>query len=645
MAALDDTLAKINTTLDALLEKLGGRIPGDTVDGKQKDAAGNVTGQLAPVELFKKAGDELGKLAINVAGVDAVFKVISGSKDPIMDVFKDLARLQGKISTTGVQIIDNAIQPNRTATASGKDTDFVKQGEQERGTTVTYADLQKMISQNQPGMTGAGSIQNDRVDNLYSTLQKLIAENRGAIASGATTQQDLAKALILSQQRSRNDLGTNAGQAKAVEAATEYAKSIDSVAKITGESRDVIGENNSKFLKQGQEQALLASMTTQQQRDAYVKAQNANQAQGRDFQQLASEYTRVGGAVSAGAQAEQTAIGPKAAMELREAMLGLKNATTEKSRQDAEAKLQQARNSATEFQNDPQTQKMAMLGDLLDEPILKQMGKRFEENKEGAGYQYGRNQGLTPGQAGGAVNDQVGNLQDGRQQTGGARTPAMQLQQEMISGNTEIARRAGEVYRDFNIELGKNTNIVDTIVKGIQAGQTAVQKNTETTANNTGKTVTETANPDLGPPKSKTDAVPKKELGTLGTTGSTFEPKDMIALLHKGERVLSPSENTDLTNLFGMVSDLKPKSNLGGALSNIKPPAGDTAEVAEEATDKSSGDAVADSSGITLKDLNDSLQQLNSNIELMVSHTADMKDSTRETADMSGKMTGNRFAV
>ena len=644
MADLNETLAKINTTLDALLEKLGGRIPGDTVDGKQKDAAGNVTGQLAPVELFKKAGEEMGKLAINVAGVDAVFKVISGSKDPIMDVFKDLARLQGKISTTGVQIIDNAVQPNRTATASGKDTDFVKQGEQEKSTTVSYADLQKMISQNQPGMTGAGSIQNDRVDNLYTTLQKLIAENRGAIASGATTQQDLAKALILSQQRSRNDLGTNAGQAKAVEAATEYAKSIDSVAKITGESRDVIGENNSKFLKQGQEQALLASMTTQQQRDAYVKAQNANQAQGRDFQQLASEYTRVGGAVSAGAQAEQTAIGPKAAMELREAMLGLKNATTEKLRQDAELKLQQARNSATEFQNDPQTQKMAMLGDLLDEPILKQMGKRFEENKEGAGYQYGRNQGLSPDGASGAVNDQVRNLQDGKQQAGGARTSAMQLQQEMISGNTELARRAGEVYRDFNIELGKNTNIVDTIVKGMQAGQTAVQKKTETTGDNTGKTVTETPR-EVGPPKSKTDAIPKKELGTLGTTGSTFEPKDMIALLHKGERVLSPSENTDLTNLFGMVSDLKPKSNLGGALSNIKPPAGDTAEVGEEATDKSSGDAVADSSGITLKDLNDSLQQLNSNIELMVSHTADMKDSSRETADMSGKMTGNRFAV
>jgi len=642
MAELNETLAKINDTLDKLLIKLGGTPAGNTIDGKEKDAKGNVTGQMAPVELFKKAGEEMGKLAISVTGVDAVFKVISGSKDPIIDVFKQLAK--GPIASTGVQIIDNAIQPNRAAMASGRDSDFVKQGEQETGTKVTYADLQKMISQNQPGLTGAGSIQNDRVDNLYTTLQKLIAENRGAIASGATTQQDLAKALILSQQRSRNNLGTNEGQAKAVQAATEYARSIDEVAKKTGETRDVVAENNSKFLKSGQEQALLASMTTQQQKDAYIKAQNSNQGQGQAFQQLASEYTRVGSAVTEGSQTEQAAIGPKAAMELREAMLGLKNATTEKARADAEAKLEQAKASATEFQNDPRTQKMAMLGDLLGEPILKQMGKRFEDNKEGAGYQYGRNQGLSPNQATGAVNDQVRNLQAGNQQSGLPRTEAMRLQQEMISGNTEFARRAGEVYRDFNIELGKNTDIVGNIVKGIQASTQAVQKKTETTGDNKNKTVTETANPDLGPPKNKTDAVPR-DVGTLGKTGSSFEPKDVIALLHKGERVLSPSENADLTNLFGMVSDLKPKSNLSGALSNIKPSAGDTPGVAEEETDEATSDKVADSSGITLKDLNDSLQQLNSNIELMVSHTADMKDSTRETADMSGKMTGNRFAV
>ena len=637
---LNETLVKINSTLDALLQKLGGNVPGNTVGAGEKDASGKETSRT-PLEFFKLAGEELGKLAIEAGGVVTIFKAITGDKDPIMSVFKQIAKsgIQGQ----AVQMLEGTVVPNRAAMTTGKDSDIVKQAEQERGTTVSYADLQKMMAQNQPGMTGAGSIQNDRVDNTYTTLQKLIEANKGQIASGATTQQDLAKALILSQQRSRNDLGTNAGQAKAVQAATEYARSIDEVAKKTGESRDVIGENNSKFLKQGQEQALLASMTTQQQKDAYIKAQNANQAQGRDFQQLASEYTRVGGAVSAAAQAEQAAIGPKAAMQLREAMLELKTATTEETRAKAEAKLQQARNSATEFQNDPQTQKMAMLGDLLDEPILKQMGKRFEENKEGAGYQYTRNQGATPGEASGIINDQVRNLQDGKQQGGGARTEGMKLQQEITAGNTEAAIKAGEAYRLFNQELTKNTGIVDSIVKGIQGATKPAPKPAESTEPSVKETSPEKP---LGPPPLRpTTRQGGTELGTLGVTGATFEPKDIFSLIHKGERVLSPSENADLTNLFGMVSDLKPKSNLGGALSNIKPPAEDTSEVAGEETGESTSNAVADSSGITLKDLNDSLQQLNSNIELMVSHTADMKDNTRETADMSGKLTGNRFAV
>ena len=42
--------------------------------------------------------------------------------------------------------------------------------------------------------------------------------------------------------------------------------------------------------------------------------------------------------------------------------------------------------------------------------------------------------------------------------------------------------------------------------------------------------------------------------GTSGEIGSLFEPKDIIAQLHKGERVLNGDENTDLTKLFNMVS-------------------------------------------------------------------------------------------
>jgi hypothetical protein len=419
-----------------------------------------------------------------------------------MSVFKQIAKsgIQGQ----AVQMLEGTVLPNRTAMTTGKDSDIVKQAQQERGTTVTYADLQKMMSQGQPGMTGAGSIQNDRVDNTYATLQKLIEANKGQIASGATTQQELAKALLITQQRSQDNLATNAGQAKAVEAATRYAQAIDEVAKKTGDSRDVIAENNFKAKMKGDEQALMMSMTTQQQRDSYIKAQAGMSGMGENFQKLAKELTIAGAPVTPEAQATATAIGPKATQELREAMIGLKNATSEDGRKRAEEKLQQAKDSASERQRDPMAQKMAMYADMLDEPLLKGFGQQFEQNREAPGYLYNRNQGATPSEASGIINDQVGNLQAGKQQGGGARTEGMKLQQELTAANTEAAIKAGDAYRLFNQELTKNTGIVDSIVKGVQGATKPAPKPAESTE-----------------PKTIQETTPEKPLGKPTTRPTT----------------------------------------------------------------------------------------------------------------------------
>jgi hypothetical protein len=269
----------------------------------------------------------------------------------------------------------------------------------------------------------------------------------------------------------------------------------------------------------------------------------------------------------------------------------------------------------------------------------------YEQNREAAGYDYNRNTGMSPDGATGAIRTQVGNLQGGLQQSGANPTEAMRLQGAILEGNISAAQGAATAMGKLNEQLQKNPGITQTFIDGIRNAAKLPVIDTPVTPPGPPNTRTEPVRETRpGPPNTRTEPV-TRDIGTVGKTGSLFEPKDVIALLHKGERVLNPSENADLTSLFGMVSDLKPKSDLGGALSSIRPQTEDTAEVAEEETSKSTDGAVADSSGITLKDLNDSLQQLNSNIELMVSHTADMKDSTRETADMSGKMTGNRFAV
>ena len=57
--------------------------------------------------------------------------------------------------------------------------------------------------------------------------------------------------------------------------------------------------------------------------------------------------------------------------------------------------------------------------------------------------------------------------------------------------------------------------------------------------------------------------------GTSGELGSLFEPKDIIAQLHKGERVLNKDENTDLTKLFNMVSGEKSQKKMMDAQSEM----------------------------------------------------------------------------
>jgi len=55
---------------------------------------------------------------------------------------------------------------------------------------------------------------------------------------------------------------------------------------------------------------------------------------------------------------------------------------------------------------------------------------------------------------------------------------------------------------------------------------------------------------------------PIREHGTSGEIGSLFEPKDIIAQLHKNERVLNKDENADLTKLFNMVSGEKSQKKM-----------------------------------------------------------------------------------
>jgi hypothetical protein len=62
---------------------------------------------------------------------------------------------------------------------------------------------------------------------------------------------------------------------------------------------------------------------------------------------------------------------------------------------------------------------------------------------------------------------------------------------------------------------------------------------------------------------------PIRARGTSGEIGSLFEPKDIIAQLHRGERVLNKDENTDLTKLFNMVTGDRSKNKMADPQSEM----------------------------------------------------------------------------
>ena len=651
MAELDNaTVAKLTDVLDRLLKRLGGNSQAQDSSGAGGGTSG---GSTLPNEqaltLMRKAGDALGKVATEGTGAVAVFEAIKKNKDPVIAAFEKIAAYS-KVPGAPIagQILKESYTTGKGAVETGRGTDMTKMYGQEARTRVDYADFKKYMDSAGVGAQGAGAIQEDRVNNLYKALETAQKAQAGNIASGATSPEVLAKSVVLaSQQMKGTNLNTEEGQAKLVKRSQELSDEIDSTAKRIGVDRRVIADETAARLKDGYVQATLAAAATDEQRQGIIKSQVALSGFGKDVQDLALEINNYGGAVTKESQATAVRLGP-AYNDLREAMMRLKGATTENERVQAQAALDRAKQSINERQNSPEAAEMAVLSRAFPEEELLQTFKTgFEQNKEAGGYGSLRNQGLSPAEAQRSQNAQVYNLRQGNDQYGGAPTPGMQIMQGILEGNQKAATTAGKAVDALNDYLNKTPEAVRNFRRGIGDGATVPKVETPET---TPSTTEDKKKKQPQPPNEggRTTPKDKRDLGTLGSTGSMFEPKDIVALLHKGERVLNPQENKDLTSLFGMVSKINPTEStgsLGGALKDLKPNVElPTAAETKIASTTPNFNENTDT-GITLKDLHDSLEQLNKGIMTMVSHTADMRDSTKETADMSGKLTGNRLAV
>lgn len=637
--AIQDLIPSVEQLIqkvDGLIEELrAGR-------GAGGGGAGGKTISMPDAGDLKNAGAKalqgLGAVAEYGLAAGAVFQSIQGRKDAVLAALDRVAKTDAM--KFAAEQVRNASTANEKSVNSGASPEMFLQMQNEKATGVSYENQLKNMNSTPTGITSAGSLTGEKFDTLNQTLTKLNADQvaKGRIASGATTPEILAQALQLSQNRSTGNLNKPEDQDRAVAAAGKLSDEIDKTAKIMGTSREDIANQSAERLKDGAVQATLATLQTDQQRQSFIKSQVGLTAFGKDVQDLAKDFTMFGGPTQK-TMDTMVALGP-AGRELGAAMKDLKNATNEESRAKAEERLERAKGMINERQRDPRAARMAMAADAFPEvKALQGFKRQFEQNRAAEGYNFQRNQGESQQGAQKAINDQVKNLQEGKAAGGGEQSADAKLQGVILSGNRQAAMITAVGMGKLNEELAKSPGFIDEMVKSLKKLGTGTAPAKSTDAGS-------------GPIKETT-----RNTGTLGETGKMFEPKDIVALLHKGERVLNPKENVDLTNLFGMVSSLKSTANVGlnaqsktetsitGMMKDLQStkteePAPEIEPEVASAEPESSG-----SDGITLKDLHDSLQRLNSTMEVMAGHTADMKDTNRTTADMSQKMTGNRLAV
>jgi hypothetical protein len=595
-----------------------------------------------------KLGDRFGELAISGAAVLTVFKSITSNKDAVMSVFETIAR-KGGVPEAVYQPISNAVQNTSASQKFGAGQDSVLQAENEAKNRVDYPTMLKAMQSVGTGGSSFGTLTGDSLTNINKTLEKLNLDSEKRFKGGTTDADTMAKSLLISQQGSRGNLANAGDQDRAVINAGKLADEIDKTAVATRRSREEVANELAGRIQNNQ--FMLSQFGTNEEgRQSYIRSQAALSRHGQAVQDLSNDFLKFGTATEK-TQGTLVALGP-AGMELRSAMLNLKNATNEQERAAAEAQVRTASIKIDSQQNDPRLARMAAMADAF--PELKQLqGAKtmFEQNRSAAGQQYFTNQGMSPEAARAAQDAQVANRQAGKTQDGRSGeqlTAGEAVTQLNLIGNRDAALGASVVWGKLNEALVKSVGPIGKITEDLSKfipKQTLEPSPPDTsTAGKATTTIKET-------PRDT------RNTGTLGETGKMFEPKDIVALLHKGERVLNPKENIDLTNLFGMVSSLnstanaglnaqaKPESSLTGMMKDLQGTKTEEPVPEIEPEVVSAEPEQTDSDSITLKDVHDSLERLNTTMQIMAEHTSDMKDSNRTTADMSQKMTGNRLAV
>lgn len=259
-------------------------------------------------------------------------------------------------------------------------------------------------------------------------------------------------------------------------------------------------------------------------------------------------------------------IGPQLTSRLTAATRQMMDATTEPARTAAKANMDAVISQISARINDPRVNELMMMtpqlrGDFLKlkEEIKVAQGLRtIQQERPGTTYEDAQKiqeerarrdrEGLDPETGKKRTDRQVEEFVIQMEKM--AHTAAVNLATEIKKATDEMKPDTLSKYTDTLNKVNKefeNKKPIEDFLKFLRGEMKPEEKKEKKT-------------PEQQKAEDRLRDVIKKDHGTLGTTGEMKEPKDILAMLHKGERVLNPRETEDLNEVFRTFRNFKPSS-------------------------------------------------------------------------------------
>ena len=612
---MTDEVNLSKSSIDALAEKLGG---GNSA--ARESSGGGLSGLKLDADSFNRVLATASPLAVAFGdltkGASGATTVLNGLASGVKAV--GLEGFGNALGTYGKALLDNKAQLDAAGKIGLGGNDIGAFNRQAKDAGLSTQEFTQTIQESKGsigGLTGSAY----RTGDVFSKLAADVRTSdtgRNFQALGGTTKE-LADITALSVMNARKlDLSRQEDQLKAKIAAQELAQQITETSLATGVSRDAIIAGTKAELEKPKTAMAMAQMS-EEQRKAFEKTQASLVTLGPSVQNLATEIM-TGGARTKDAKDTLAALGAPG-IELQQALLRQKNASTEVEKAEAARAVEKAKADINGLMAQKSYNDQAQTGTSA---VAQQMVKLYGENQslnsaaaaakenqnnfeKGQQAQQDESRARMAGQKvdkeGKPVVDEKGKAvaEEGQQATRlvnelNART------KDQAAGLMNNIEKANNAFFKTPEAVANANKALDTLVGPRQNVKEATE-NQASKMNDVKDLLKDTVNSVTGgktsvpAPQVQRDASgniapPGRDGGTLEKTGSPVEPNDAIVKIHKGETVLTPDATK---NMGKVVSDASKTGSqtIDSTLSPAKSPNAPGEGTAKEKTSVTEADS------------------------------------------------------